>query len=108
MRFTVNTLSSETRTLLAAAADCAAAGEPSDWTVFYGPQGGLQMVLGAEESLESLSWTRGASRAWRITHGNTRVQVEGRAGAERCCLEAPRAVKAAAILNQTRMYALAA
>ncbi|MBI4889320.1 MAG: hypothetical protein HY821_01765 [Acidobacteria bacterium] len=105
----MNTLFADTRTLLNTAADCAAAGEASDWTVFFGPQGGLEMVLGTAESLESLSWTRGASRSWRITHGNARVRVEGRHGHEACVLEAPlRSTAPATILGPLRMYAMAA
>lgn len=81
----------------------------SDWTVFIGPEGGVQMVAGAAESLESLVWTRGARSAWQILNRETSVRVEGRQGGQRCMLEAPKAgCRVDQLLGNVRLYELVA
>jgi hypothetical protein len=29
--------------------------EPTDWTIFFGPEGGLEMIAGTETPLDSLT-----------------------------------------------------
>lgn len=79
-----------------------------DWTVFIGPQGGLQMIAGREERLESLTWSRGAQAAWQISRQGERVRVEGRHGDQRCLLESTARDGAVhRVLSNIRLYELA-
>ena len=56
----VNGLLNNARTILDTAVDAERAGaEPTDWTIFVGPDGGLEMIAGLDNSLESLTWSRG-------------------------------------------------
>lgn len=94
-----------TARLLETASGCAG----SDYTLFIGPEGGLQMVAGAAESLEALSWTRGATSAWQVLNRPDAVRVEGWEQGRRCILESPRpACRAARVLGDLRLYELAA
>ena len=63
--------------------------ETSDWTIFFGPEGGLEMIAGTDMPLDSLAWSHGARMVWQVKHERGGVSVEGRAGAggERCRLE---------------------
>ncbi len=61
--------------VLRAAADAGMASE--DWVVFVGPQGGYQMIADYDGSLESLTWDKGATRAWRITRRGGHLEVTG-------------------------------
>lgn len=89
------------------ASDAGLAG--SDWTVFIGPEGGVQMVAGATESLESLAWSRGARSAWQILNRETSVRVEGWQGGRRCMLESPKTgCSTDRLLGNLRLYELAA
>jgi hypothetical protein len=96
--------------LLESAANVAEAGMGGgDWTVFIGPEGGVQMVAGAAESLESLVWSRGARAAWQIVNRGGSVRVEGWEAGQRCMLEAPKAGRRAErLLGDLRLYELAA
>ena len=69
--------------------------EPSDWTIFFGPDGGLEMIKGTDAPLESLTWSRGARMAWQVKHGSGGVCVEGRAMRETCRFELDTEVSAA-------------
>ncbi len=102
----VDALLNNARKLLATATDSVECGLGSgDWTVFIGPEGGLQMIAGAEAGLASLEWSHGARSAWQVRRCGDRVRVEGRSGRERCLLEAPAGDGAARRLcNNTRMY----
>jgi hypothetical protein len=106
----VNALLDNANRLLETAADCCAAGmDSSDWTIYFGPQGGLQMVAGADQSLESLAWTRGALSAWHVIRSHDKVRVEGRHGHQRCLLEAPAPQRhLRQLLSDVRLYELAA
>lgn len=82
--------------------------DPSDWTIFIGPDGGLEMIAGVENPLDSLAWSRGARMAWQVKHPDGGVRVEGLAARERCRLESesPRQT-ARMLLGTTGMYQLA-
>ncbi len=71
---------------------------PSDWTIFFGPDGGLEMIAGSDTPLDSLAWSRGASMAWQVKHRGGGVRVEGRATSECCRLENGAAQSAARML----------
>jgi hypothetical protein len=82
--------------------------EPSDWTIFIGPEGGLEMIAGLDNPLDSLAWCRGARMAWQVKHLGGGVRVEGLAAHERCRLEfeSPRQT-ARMLLGTCGMYQLA-
>jgi hypothetical protein len=81
---------------------------PSDWTIFIGPEGGLEMIAGVESSLDSLTWSRGARMAWQVRHLGGGVRVEGLAASERCKLEFESPRQAAwMLLGGSGMYQLA-
>jgi hypothetical protein len=61
--------------------------DASDWTFFVGPEGGLEIIAGAEVLLDSLTWRRGARMAWQLRHAGDGIRVEGRSPFERCRLE---------------------
>jgi hypothetical protein len=83
--------------------------DPSDWTIFIGPEGGLEMIAGAENPLDSLAWSRGARMAWQVTHLGGGVRVEGLAARERCKLELESPRQAASmLLGGAGLYQLAA
>ena len=85
------------------AVECGLGG--GDWTVFYGPEGGLQMIAGSAMGLDSLEWSRGATAAWQVSRSGGRVRVEGQSGHERCLLEATASDGVARrLLNDWRMY----
>lgn len=87
------------RKILDAAVDAERAGiDPSDWTIFFGPDGGLEMIAGSDTPLDSLGWSRGASMAWQVKHLGGGVRVEGRAAREHCRLENNAAQGAAQML----------
>ncbi|QOY87467.1 hypothetical protein [Paludibaculum fermentans] len=96
--------------LLETAAGSVEAGlDTGDWTVFIGPQGGLQMVAGADYALANLSADRGASAAWRVSRHSGTVRVEGLAGTDHCVLESrPRTATLHRLLSDVRLYELAA
>jgi hypothetical protein len=82
--------------------------EPSDWTIFIGPEGGLEMIAGVEHPLDSLTWSRGARMAWQVSHLGGAVRVEGVAARERCRFELASPRQAARMLLGTAgMYQLA-
>lgn len=102
----VDALLSNARRLLDTAADSVACGlGGGDWTVFIGPEGGLQMIAGRETALDSLAWSHGATAAWQVSRSGGRVRVEGQCSRERCLLEArvPDGITRR-LLNDTRMY----
>ncbi len=76
------------RNIMDTAVDAERAGmDPSDWTILFGPDGGLEMIAGSDTPLDSLAWSRGASMAWQVKHLGGGVRVEGRATRESCRLE---------------------
>lgn len=92
----------------AALAAAGAGGSEDGWTVFIGPEGGWQMIAGAEMEPAALVWSRGARAVWRVRREGGRIRVEGWAGGQRCLLEAPAPHRAAATLvSEQRLYAAA-
>jgi hypothetical protein len=105
----VSALIENARKIMDTAVDAERAGmDPTDWTIFIGPEGGLEMIAGSDNSLDSLAWNRGARMAWQVRHLGGSVRVEGQAARERCQfeLESPRQT-ARMILGATAMYQLA-
>lgn len=102
----VDALLSNARKLLETATDSVECGlGGGDWTVFYGPEGGLQMIAGSAPELASLEWSRGATAAWQVSRSGGRVRVEGHSGDERCLLEARTSDGVTRrLLNDWRMY----
>ena len=83
--------------------------DASDWTIFVGPEGGLEMIAGAETPLDSLTWSRGARMAWQLRHNGDAIRVEGRSPLERCRLETESPSRAARmLLGSGRLYQLVA
>jgi len=83
--------------------------DSSDWTIFVGPEGGLEMIAGAEAPLDSLTWSRGARMAWQLRHAGGGIRVEGRSPFERCRLETETPSHAARmLLGSERLYQLVA
>jgi hypothetical protein len=104
----VNGLIDNARKILDTAMDAGRNGlEPTDWTIFFGPEGGLEMIAGTETPLDSLTWTRGARMAWQVKHLGGGVRVEGRAASERCQFELGAPQHAARmLLGNSGMYQL--
>lgn len=92
---------------LAEAAQSKAPGEPV-WTFMVGPQGGIEMVRGADEPLDTILTTRGARAVWRVRRDRGVIRVEGRMGRERCLIEEPvgDGHSQEALLSRSRMYEL--
>lgn len=104
---TVNHLVDNAARLLETASTCSSTQpSPTDWTVFIGPEGGLQMVAGSVQSLAALAWTRGARSAWQVSHHPASVRVEGWHDGQRCLLETPK--PAPRLVADLRLYELAA
>lgn len=92
----------------AALAAARAGGSDDGWTVFLGPEGGFQMIAGAEMEPAALAWWRGARAVWQVRRQGGRIRVEGWAGGQRCLLEAPAPQRAvAALISEQRLYAAA-
>lgn len=102
----VDTLLSNAQKLLETATDAVECGlGGGDWTVFIGPQGGLQMIAGSSIKLDALEWSHGATASWQVSRSGGRVRVEGQSRQERCLLES-RANDGVTrrLLNDWRMY----
>lgn len=76
--------------------------QPSEMTIFIGPEGGIQMIAGSGWPLESLAWDRGAHMAYRVSQQNHTVTVVGRAGSRTCLFrtETPNGVARRLLSNQ--------
>ena len=63
-----------------------AASTPSqeDWTILVGTDGQLQMIAASDWPLDSLARERGARMAFRVTHSEDTVRVDGRQGLRSC------------------------
>jgi len=72
--------------------------DSSDWTIFVGPEGGLEMIAGSDTPLDSLTWSRGARMAWQLSHGRDGIRVDGRSPLRRCRLETKPPARAARML----------
>lgn len=87
-KVSVSSLLNNARNIMDTAVDAERIGmAPSDWTIFFGPDGGLEMIAGTDTPLESLAWSRGARMAWQVKHHSGGVSVEGRAMRETCRFE---------------------
>lgn len=106
----VTSLLANAKSLLETAAGSVEAGlEPDEWTVFVGPEGGLQMIAGAQHTLPALAADRGAAAAWQITRRAGAVRVEGLAGSDRCMLESrPASATLRRLVSDVRLYEVAA
>jgi hypothetical protein len=104
----VERLIRQARELLEAAASGVEAGlGAGEWTAFIGPEGGLEMIAGAGEPVESLRWSRGALAAWKVTRQDGGLRVEGFDGDRRCLLELPVPHGLSRrLLGDSRMYVL--
>jgi len=106
----VHSLIENARRILDTAIEAGQSGlDASDWTIFVGPEGGLEMIAGAETPLDSLTWSRGARMAWQLRHNGDAIRVEGRSPLERCRLETESPSRAARmLLGSGRLYQLVA
>lgn len=67
----------------------ASGGRTETWVAFETPEGGLTLLENFDGTLESLRWTRGAQRVWRVRRAGSRLIAEG-ISAQTCCrLEVP-------------------
>lgn len=105
----MNALLHQAQKLLETAATSAEAGLcGGDWTIFYGPEGGLQMIAGSEHRLDSLAYSHGAVSAWQISRHGGRVRVDGCSGGSSCRLETQAPDGAVRrLLNNSCLYQLA-
>ncbi|MCS7043925.1 MAG: hypothetical protein NZR01_14155 [Bryobacteraceae bacterium] len=94
--------------LEAALAAARAGGNEEGWTVFVGPEGGWQMIAGAEHEPAALAWSRGARAVWKVSRAGTSIRVEGWAEGQHCLLEAAAPGRAVcALIGEQRLYAAA-
>lgn len=106
----VTSLLDNAKKLLDTAAGSVEAGfEAGEWTVFVGPEGGIQMIAGAGQELAALTWDRGASAAWKVSRERGAVRVEGLSGSDRCMLESrPLNGIMHRVVSDLRLYEMAA
>jgi hypothetical protein len=70
-----------------------------EMTILIGPEGGIRMVTqGTGLPLDVLQQEHGAQMVYRVTQQDSRVRLEGRAGARTCLFEAEKPNRAARIL----------
>ncbi len=82
-----------------AAENSAAAGNTSpEYTILLGAPGGIHMIANSDWSLGRLQQEHGAQLAYRVSHVNGRVMVDGRDGQRTCHMEAMAVHKAAQFL----------
>jgi len=58
-----------------------------DWVVFVGPEGGYQFIADYGGTLDSLRWSEGAVRSWRLARRCNSLVVEGSSAAGKCVIE---------------------
>jgi hypothetical protein len=77
------------REIFEAAENSAASGcTPSDYTILLGsPQGGIRMIANSDWSLGALQREHGADSAYRISHLDGRIIVDGSNGPRTCHME---------------------
>jgi len=72
---------------------------PSDYTILIGSaQGGIHMIANSDWSLSALQNEHGAQLAYRVSHVNGRLTVDGREGQRTCHMEAISAARSAQFL----------
>ena len=87
--------------LLEAANAVAGPAEPAgDMAILIGRDGSIRAVAGSDWPLETLASEHGAHMAYRVSHGDGRVRVQGRSGSRSLLLqsESPR-IEARAVLG---------
>ncbi len=95
--------------LLETAQASAAAGSEGEWTVLLGPNGGWQMMAGAEYEPRALAAARGAQAVLRVLRRPGVVRVEAWDPGGRCLLEARSAgQRMERLIADQRLYAAAA
>jgi len=106
----MNALLHQAQQLLETAAASAETGLcGGDWTIFYGPEGGLQLIAGREHNLDSLAYSHGAVSAWQVSRHGGRVRVDGCSGTTICRLETDAPDGAVRrLLSNSRLYQMAA
>ncbi|HRJ19323.1 MAG TPA: hypothetical protein PLF84_09765 [Bryobacteraceae bacterium] len=67
----------------------ASGGSIETWVAFETAEGGLTLLEDCHDAPESLRWSRGAQRIWRVRRVGNRLIAEGFAGDVCCRLEAP-------------------
>jgi hypothetical protein len=78
---------------------------PSEMTILITPEGGIRLVADCDWPLESLKSHHGAKMAYRVSHNDAVVRVEGRAGSRTCLFETAKPERAARLLlNRSPNY----
>jgi len=93
------------RILDAAESNVRAGHTPSDMTILITPEGGIRLVANCDWPLESLKSHHGAKMAYRVSHNDAIVRVEGRADSRTCLFETAKPEWAARLLlNRSPNY----
>ena len=93
------------RILDAAESNVRAGHTPSDMTILIAPEGGIRLVANCDWPLESLKSHHGAKMAYRVSHNDAIVRVEGRADFRTCLFETAKPERAARLLlNRSPNY----
>ncbi len=89
--------------LLSAAESAMHAGHvPSDMTILISPEGRIRMVADSDWPLDSLKTYHGAQTAYRVSHQDERVRIDGREGARTCRFESEDTRRVARMLLSNR------
>lgn len=67
----------------------ASGGRSESWLAYETPEGGIALLEDCLDPPESLRWSRGAQRVWRVRRAGARLIAEGYSGDNCCRLEAP-------------------
>jgi hypothetical protein len=70
----------------------------ADWDILIGEEGAIRMIAASDWSLDSLKAHHGARVAYRVRRGDSKVSLEGRAGARTCLFETATPDRAARLL----------
>jgi hypothetical protein len=95
------------RILDAAESNARAGHTPSEMTILITPEGGIRLVANCDWPLESLKSHHGAKMAYRVSHNDAIVRVEGRADSRTCLFETAKPERAARLLlNRAPNYGM--
>ena len=86
------------RILDAAESSVQAGHTPSEMTILITPEGGIRLVADCDWPLDSLKSHHGAKMAYRVSHNDAIVRVEGRADSRTCLFETAKPERAARLL----------
>jgi hypothetical protein len=79
--------------------DTAESGESgSEMTILIGGEGAIRLFTDSDWPLDSLALEHGARTAYRVSHRNGSVRVEGRQGSRSCLLESKTPAQTARLL----------